>query len=98
MFMLGRVRLCVDAWLCVCFCLDAWLREERQVAVSSFVFVCVCLCLLVSWCLLVFVGVSGVLVCCCLLVCWCVWCWSGSTGEGAMVVLSSASNLIICRP
>ena len=25
MFMLGRVRLCVDAWLCVCFCLDAWL-------------------------------------------------------------------------
>ena len=48
MFMLGRVRLCVDAWLCVCFCLDAWLREERQVAVSSFVFVCVCLCLLVS--------------------------------------------------
>ena len=48
MFMLGRVCLCVDAWLCVCFCLDAWLREERQVAVSSFVFVCVCLCLLVS--------------------------------------------------
>ena len=66
MFMLGRVCLCVDAWLCVCFCLDAWLREERQVAVSSFVFVCVCLCLLVSRCLLVFVG-----VCLCLLVCWC---------------------------
>ena len=64
MFMLGRVRLCVDAWLCVCFCLDAWLREERQVAVFSFVFVCVCLCLLVSRCLLVFVG-----VCLCLLVC-----------------------------
>ena len=64
MFMLGRVCLCVDAWLCVCFCLDAWLREERQVAVSSFVFVCVCLCLLVSRCLLVFVG-----VCLCLLVC-----------------------------
>ena len=56
MFMLGRVRLCVDAWLCVCFCLDAWLCFF--VLMPGCVSLCVCMFMFVF----IFLFVS-VLVC-----------------------------------